>query len=174
MQFTGLNHTYPDDIDMLLVSPDGQNATIMSDSGGSTDLVGCDLTLDDQAAQALPDFDQIVCPGSYMPADYEPGDPFPGPAPTPSGNVNLSTFNGGTANGTWELYIVDDAGADIGNHRRLVAQRLGRAAATTSASATASGLADPGTYARGLLRRSDELPARVRRTSAVVIRSPSA
>ena len=63
----------------------------------------------------LPDFDPIICPGSYMPADYEAGDPFPGPAPTPSGNVNLSTFNGGTANGTWELYIVDDAGADVGD-----------------------------------------------------------
>src|SRR5262245_2087328 len=28
VQINGLNHTYPDDIDMLLVSPDGQNATI--------------------------------------------------------------------------------------------------------------------------------------------------
>ena len=156
LTFTGLNHTYPDDIDMLLVSPDGDNATIMSDTGGSTDLVGCDLTLDDQAAQALPDFDPIVCPGSYQPADYEAGDPFPAPAPTPSGNVNLSTFNGGTANGTWSLYVVDDAGARRRQHRRLVAERLGRRPATTSASATASGLADPCAYARGLLRRSDE------------------
>ena len=40
--FTGLNHTWPDDIDMLLVSPDGQNATIMSDAGGSNDLIDCD------------------------------------------------------------------------------------------------------------------------------------
>ena len=31
---TGLSHTYPDDIDMLLVSPGGQNAIFMSDAGG--------------------------------------------------------------------------------------------------------------------------------------------
>src|SRR5215204_2224700 len=44
LTFTGLSHTYPDDIDVLLVSPDGDNATIMSDAGGTTDVVGCDLT----------------------------------------------------------------------------------------------------------------------------------
>ena len=32
----GLSHTYPDDIDMLLVSPDGQNAIFMSDAGGGS------------------------------------------------------------------------------------------------------------------------------------------
>ena len=96
VQFNGLSHTYPDDIDMLLVSPGGQNAIFMSDAGGSNELVNCDLTIDDQAAQSLPDTDGFTCPGSYQPANYEPGDPFPAPAPTPSGNVNLSTFDGGT------------------------------------------------------------------------------
>ena len=34
VQINGLSHTYPDDIDMLLVSPGGQNAIFMSDAGG--------------------------------------------------------------------------------------------------------------------------------------------
>ncbi len=48
--FTSLDHTWPDDVDMLLVSPDGQNATIMSDAGGSNDLIDCTLTLDDRGS----------------------------------------------------------------------------------------------------------------------------
>ncbi len=135
---------------MLLVSPGGQNAIVMSDAGGSTDVVACNLTLDDEAPTQLPDFDAISCPGSYQPADYEAGDPFPAPAPTPSGNVALSTFDGGPANGTWSLYIVDDAGSRRRQHRELVAGHRQRwaasatsattasAATTTSASATAS------------------------------------
>ena len=82
---------------MMLVSPGGQNATIMSDAGGSNDLVGCDLTLDDEARSRCPTSIRSSALAATMPADYEPGDPFPAPAPTPSGNVTLSTFNGGTA-----------------------------------------------------------------------------
>ena len=113
MDLTGLSHTYPDDVDMLLVSPGGQNAIVFSDAGGSTDLVNCNVTLDDQAPAVLPDT-TISCPGNYQPANYEPGDPFPAPAPAPSGSVALSTFNGGTPNGTWSLYVQDDAGIDVG------------------------------------------------------------
>ncbi|TML11737.1 MAG: hypothetical protein E6G31_11125, partial [Actinobacteria bacterium] len=114
VQINGLNHTFPDDIDMLLVAPGGQNAIFMSDAGGGTDVVNCNLTLDDEAATALPDNTALTCPGSYQPANYEPGDPFPAPAPAPSGNVNLSTFDGGTPNGTWSLYVVDDLAQDTG------------------------------------------------------------
>ncbi len=34
LELTGLSHTYPDDIDMLLVAPGGENAIVMSDAGG--------------------------------------------------------------------------------------------------------------------------------------------
>ena len=116
VQLNGLSHTYPDDIDMLLVSPDGgQNAIFMSDAGGGYDVVSCNLTIDDEAPDVLPDSDQLACPGELQPANYEPGDEFPAPAPTPSGDVALSTFDGGTPNGTWSLYVVDDAAADVGN-----------------------------------------------------------
>ena len=110
----GLNHTYPDDIDMLLVSPDGQNVTFLSDVGGDTDVVGCGLSIDDEREQALPDTGGILCHAAYRPADYEPGDLFPAPAPVPGGNVDLSTFDGGPPNGTWSLYVVDDRPGDSG------------------------------------------------------------
>ncbi len=101
----------------------------------------------------LPDFVSSSARAAIMPADYEPGDPFPAPAPTPSGNVNLSTFNGGSANGTWALYIVDDAGADVGNIGDWSLNVSAGRPATTSASATASGLADSCADAAGLLWR---------------------
>ncbi|MCZ8223612.1 MAG: proprotein convertase P-domain-containing protein, partial [Microcystis sp. LE19-84.1B] len=44
-----INHTYPDDIDILLVGPQGQTVILMSDVGGSTDLSGINLTFDDNA-----------------------------------------------------------------------------------------------------------------------------
>ena len=108
-----LSHTFPDDIDILLVGPQGQNAIIMSDVGGGTDVVDITLTLDDDAANALPD-GTVITSGTFRPANYGAGDPFPAPAPAPSGNVPLSIFNGTDPNGMWSLYIVDDASLDVG------------------------------------------------------------
>src|SRR5947207_3062956 len=100
------DHNWPDDVDILLVGPEGQTATIMSDAGGGTSVHYLTITLDDQAASPLPD-SQALTSGIYQPTDYEPGDPFPAPAPSPSGNVALAVFNGTNPNGTWRLYIVD-------------------------------------------------------------------
>ncbi len=51
----GFTHTYPDDVDILLVSPSGQNLLVLSDVGGSTAVTGLNLALDDAAADPLPD-----------------------------------------------------------------------------------------------------------------------
>ena len=89
MKLTGSRTPTPDDIDILLVRPGASaNATVMSDAGGSLDVNAVDLTLDDEAAAALPDAAQIAT-GSYQPANYEGADPFPAPAPAPSGSVAL-------------------------------------------------------------------------------------
>jgi hypothetical protein len=107
------DHTWPDDVDMLLVGPGGQTATIMSDAGGGTSVHYLTITLDDQAASPLPD-SQALTSGTFQPTDYEPGDPFPAPAPAPSGNVALAVFNGTNPNGIWHLYIVDDSPTFVG------------------------------------------------------------
>ena len=71
VQLTGLSHTFPADIDMLLVSPGGQNAIFMSDAGGGgPGIVDCDLTFDDEAPQPIPT-DTPSCPGNYQPANYD-------------------------------------------------------------------------------------------------------
>ncbi len=112
VHLVGMNHTWPDDIDILLVAPGGQNLIIMSDAGGSNDLVNVDLIVDDAAAGTLPDSTQIVF-GSYRPTNFGAGDTFP--APAPSSATTLATFGGTDPNGTWSLYVTDDTGGDLGN-----------------------------------------------------------
>jgi subtilisin-like proprotein convertase family protein len=110
---TGFSHTFPADADVLLVGPTGANTTLMSDACGDGDLSGANLTFDDGAAATLPNTGQCVA-GSYKPSDYVAGDTFPAPAPVPNATVALANFNGTMPNGTWSLYVVDDAGLDVG------------------------------------------------------------
>jgi len=109
----GLTHGFPDDIDILLVSPSGQKVALMSDTGGGHSVTNLNLDFDDSAASGLPDTAQIVS-GTYKPTDFEPGDNFPPPAPAGTVTTFLSTFNGSNPNGNWSLYVVDDAIGDSG------------------------------------------------------------
>ena len=83
---------------------------------GAIDAANVNLTLDDEASADPPDSGPLVS-GSFRPADYSDpgGDGYPAPAPTPSGNVNLSTFDGTAPNGTWKLFLVDDEAFDFGS-----------------------------------------------------------
>lgn len=107
-------HSYPDDLDIMVVGPGGQNAIIMSDAGGNHPLTGQRLVFDDAAVNFLPDDTQIAA-GTYKPTNFGAGDTFPAPAPAPAGTSTLSVFNGTNPNGTWGLYVVDDSAGDFGN-----------------------------------------------------------
>ena len=112
----GLSHDYPDDLDLLLVGPGGQQSLLMSDVGGGDEVNGLDLTFDDQAPSGIAD-DASPTTGSYRPSDVVvPGFPdrFDAPAPALSGNTALSAFNGTNPNGVWSLYAVDDFADDNG------------------------------------------------------------
>ncbi len=113
------SHAFPDDVDILLVAPGGQEATIMSDVGGSNPISASNpvtLTLDDAAASSLSDTGMLST-GTFKPTNINPGavpDVFPAPAPSPSGGSALSAFNGADPNGTWSLYVVDDGAGSAG------------------------------------------------------------
>jgi subtilisin-like proprotein convertase family protein len=113
----GVNHTWPDDMDILLEGPAGQNLILMSDTGGSLDIANLTLTFDDAAPTLLPDSTQIES-GSYQPTNFVLGDTFLAPAPTPSDATTLATFNNTDPNGVWKLYIQDDTSGDIGTIAR--------------------------------------------------------
>ncbi len=116
-----LNHTFPSDVDMLLVGPGGQSFIILSDVIGGTDWVNINYTLDDDAAVVIPGTGAPAS-GTFKPTNYGTGDGFPAPAPaapyqspgTAGTATFASVFNGTSANGTWSLYVVDDAATDVG------------------------------------------------------------
>jgi hypothetical protein len=116
---TGLSHGGPQDIDALLVGPGGQTVILMSDNGAVNALTNVNLTFDDAAGQSLPDFDPITS-GTYKPTNFSDNDPagadtFPASAPAgPYGSL-LSAFNAVDANGTWSLFILDDANGQSGS-----------------------------------------------------------
>jgi subtilisin-like proprotein convertase family protein len=101
---TNYNHTYPGDVDVLLVSPSGQKVILMTNVGGATDAVNATLTLDDAALAGIP---SPVVSGTYRPTNVGA---FNGTAPAPAGpySTALVTFNGFDPNGTWSLYVYDD------------------------------------------------------------------
>jgi hypothetical protein len=112
VELAGITHTFPSDIDMLLVGPGTpQNAIIMSDAGGGTGVTGVNLTLKDAAAGPIP---TPLVSGTFQPTNLGSGDTFPG-APAPTGGSALSAFDGTNPNGDWSLYVVDDAGGDSGS-----------------------------------------------------------
>jgi subtilisin-like proprotein convertase family protein len=115
-RLNGLTHTFPDDLDVLLVGPGGQKVLLMSDAGGSGDVSGVNLTFDDNAATAIPDSTTLTS-GTFRPANYGTGDVLPAPAPAGPypDPQQLSVFSGSNPNGTWSLFVTDDAGGDTGS-----------------------------------------------------------
>ncbi|MDQ6633028.1 MAG: hypothetical protein M3Y82_14935 [Verrucomicrobiota bacterium] len=118
--FHNLSHTFPSDIDILLVAPSTNiffppSLILFSDVGAVPyGLSGATITLDDEAAATLPPFGPIVS-GVFKPTNFDDGstDIFPG-VPFPSSATNLSVFKGKNPNGTWRLDVVDDSFLESG------------------------------------------------------------
>lgn len=112
----GVSHTEPQDLDVLLSGPTpATNVILLSDAGGQAQVSDLDLVFDDEAAGAAP---TPLTSGTFRPTDLDPDaqvDAFPAPAPSLSGATALSTFDGASANGTWSLWVVDDATGDTGS-----------------------------------------------------------
>jgi hypothetical protein len=120
-----LSHTFPSDINMLLVGPQGQSAILMSQTGGQNrySVTNLTLTLDDDATNSLP-IDTGLSSGTFRPTNGYlalgwPHFPYDFPAPAPAGNSNspalLGTFKNTDPNGVWSLFVVDDSTGDTGS-----------------------------------------------------------
>lgn len=109
----GVRHSFPGDLDVLLRSPAGTNVILMSDAGSSVDATGQNYTFDDAAA-SLMSTTALNPTGTYRPTNSGPTDVFPAPiGSVTQATPALSMFTG-DPNGVWNLYINDDAAADIG------------------------------------------------------------
>jgi hypothetical protein len=115
----------PDNVDVLLVGPNGAKYILMADAGGVTPIPAANprtLTFTDAAPAVVPD-NTAPATGNYKPTSWEtPIASFPVPAPPapyvepgssvtrPVGQTLFGNFGGINANGTWSLYVKDDGG----------------------------------------------------------------
>ena len=108
------SHAAPDDVDVLLVAPNGRRIVLMSDVGGNTAVNNVSLTFTDSAAAFLPD-NSALTTGIFKPTNIDSLDTFPSPAPQGAvSGTTLGAFYGTNPNGTWSLYVVDDNGNNAG------------------------------------------------------------
>jgi subtilisin-like proprotein convertase family protein len=122
VRLTGISHTFPDDLDILLQGPENQNVMLASDVGspaGNTSYPanGITLTFDQTAARSLPDNDPLVS-GIYKPTNNAPSESqteLITPAPPSPYGTSLNNFLGSDPNGTWRLFAIDDATHAQGN-----------------------------------------------------------
>jgi subtilisin-like proprotein convertase family protein len=108
---TGLTHSWPSDLDVVLVAPDGTAATVMSDLGGDdqTPAAGGTLTFDDDATATAP---LGLASGRYLPQDDDTDPTDPDLEGVDATFADLATST--SPNGTWALYVADDGWGDDG------------------------------------------------------------
>jgi subtilisin-like proprotein convertase family protein len=120
----GFTHGFPSDVDILLVGPQGQKSILMANTGGQNkySVTNLTLTFDDDASSTLPIYTRLAS-GTFKPTNGYASIgytnlPFEFPLPAPAGNSNsptgLSVFKNTDPNGTWKLFVVDDASGDSG------------------------------------------------------------
>jgi len=101
----GYTHSFPRDVNALLVGPNGQQAMLMSHAGGPYSVSGLNLTFDDSSTNFLPT--TALASGNFSGTEFSPFAVLPG-FQSPVYNTSLSVFNGTSPNGPWQLYVDDD------------------------------------------------------------------
>ena len=124
---TTLQHTFSDDLDFLIVGPDGRNLEFWSDAGGGSTINGS-YTISDVGSTSLSDA-TANAGGTYKPTDYtsaggaETSSNWSGVAsipinhPGPTGSATFESVFGGAwlPDTTWTLKIRDDVAGFAGS-----------------------------------------------------------
>ena len=125
VELTGLNTTYPGDMDWVLVGPGGQNFMFMSDALSSfTTQSNANVVFKDDAAAVIPATGANNLNGEWRPTNHDTTtDTFTAPAPTsgynnpaPAGSATFASVygtNSASWNGTWNLFGRDDVSGDV-------------------------------------------------------------
>jgi streptogramin lyase/subtilisin-like proprotein convertase family protein len=125
VRVTGISHNFPDDLDLILQPPNGEQAIMLASDAGSAvgskvspasakqsyPAHGVTLGFDDASPFSLRDRMPLVS-GIYKPtnvADAVSGDIDGGFAAAPSSfTSSLASLQGSDPNGTWRLWAFDD------------------------------------------------------------------
>jgi subtilisin-like proprotein convertase family protein len=111
----GVQHAWANDLDLLLVAPNGQSVMLLSDAGAGQPISGgsANLVFRDDASPAPEN--AAFSSGVYRPTNYGNDDVLPAPAPPGPHGATLSSLLSGGVNGTWRLFVADDfPGSDGG------------------------------------------------------------
>jgi len=109
----GFAHSYPEDLDVLLVGPSGASVVLMTGAGGNFPVTNATLTFDDASGVFLPNGSPISS-GTFKPTRYFLELEFEPPAPGSPYGFTLSEFVGSSPNGDWLLYLYDVSDQDGG------------------------------------------------------------
>ena len=107
-----VGHAYPKDMQVVLVSPNGNAVILMNGNCGTSPIEDFTWTFSDDAPEAMGDG---PCDGFvYRPSqtDFEP---LPTGPPVAAYTTTLGSFDGGQASGTWDLYVIDRANPGTGD-----------------------------------------------------------
>jgi subtilisin-like proprotein convertase family protein len=138
------SHEAPNDVDILLVSPDGDSSIVMSDTCGHEPVTNYTWIFADTASTPTsPTCDQLI----YKPTDVAGAFPdyFGADAPPGPYTATFSNFLGGNPNGTWRLYVIDrgfNHSGEIANGWSLVLNTV-TADAVMPRDRTSLGIANP-------------------------------
>lgn len=138
-----LTHTFQADLDMILVAPDGRFCHLSTDNGGGNDD-WTNVRLDGAAAASITTITTLPV-GNFRPEGGNPafGTQWSGTGANalPAGPAvgSLAAFNGAGSDGTWNLWVYDDAGGDTGSVNYVALEFNGAVDATGPAVATLPG-----------------------------------
>lgn len=109
-----LSHTFPDDVDIALVSPSGDEEVLMADVCGGTDVASVVFTIDSDAGAPISDSGPCSS-GTFQPTNIGAGDEWGAPGgPGLVSTTQLGNFDGEVPNGEWDLFVLDDDGIGDG------------------------------------------------------------
>ncbi len=74
VRLNGLSHTYPADLDIILVGPNGEACVLLSDKGGDADITNLNLTYSDYSTNNL---GIPLTSGTWRPSDSLPAESSP-------------------------------------------------------------------------------------------------
>jgi subtilisin-like proprotein convertase family protein len=113
---SGFSHTFPNDVAALLVGPTGARSIVFAGvPTGGTQANNVDWTFDQSASLAAAQTPLVS--GTFVPTGGTPT-ALTAPAPGPPYPVNFNVFNNTAPNGTWRLFVDDQAASDTGTIAR--------------------------------------------------------
>jgi uncharacterized repeat protein (TIGR01451 family) len=108
----GITHSFPRDINILLVSPDNVKSVVFSHVGGATAISNVTLSVSQAATDSFTATSPIVA-GTYLPTRLGAAVAYPNVSVS-GANTSFDVFSGSNPNGTWALYVIDDSPGDSG------------------------------------------------------------